>query len=777
MKRLLPILAFFVVSHSLPTGLQAQEYSKKTNPFVAEQNGRNLPFAFLGGMYVPKSEFIDIDGDNDNDLFITQIDGRITYFENDGTRFVFITDHFDSLNVGNWCRFVDIDNDGDWDLFAGSVSSAMDFYENIGGLIQPKFVLKESSVKDSSGSAILTENQSIPYFADIDADGDLDFFTGRSIGSLALYENIGTSSQFQFRFVTDSFEDILIISAAKLHNSERHGASGIVFNDIDGDLDLDLFWGDFFSMGMYYLENKGNRFTADFPEVTSNSFPDTALKSLGFNVPGFADVDGDGDTDLFINVVYRDQELDNFWLYRNPALSKPENANLPSFELLTKNFIECIDVGRSSFPVLVDIDNDGDKDLFIGSYQGKIVFYRNNTSGPDIRFSLDSSLVIRLPAGEFISAPAFADMDNDGDRDCFVGTFTGKILYLENTGDSAHPEFSLVSNSYQNIDVGNYCTPAFADIDNDGDLDLFIGEEDGTINFLKNIGTPISPQFEDPVLNYLHVHSKAESVPEIVDCDRDGDADFFVGYKDGSVSYFENRGDPESPNLVLISESYQGLKATQNAVPRFIDMDGDNDLDLFMGNIRGGIEYYEAGNQVPIFNLVADQIVFIDSAFVFYMTAAGNPASTFTLEIAPSGMTINANSGRIFWKPTVEQKGSHDVTVRATNSVGFDLITFKITVVLPVPENIILFQNYPNPFNSNTVIRFGLHGKSEVTIKIYNILGQEVRTLLRSDMPEGYHQTVWDGRDSRGRSVSSGLYLYRLQSGEQAKIRKMLLIK
>ena len=771
--RVIVLVAFLC----LPAAIQTQEYSKKINPFRVEHYGHELSFAFLGGVYIPKSEFVDIDGDQDMDLFITQLDGRITYLEYDGTRLIFITDYFDSLDVGNWSRYVDIDGDGDKDLFAGGSSSSMNLYENIGSILHPKFILKESAVKDSSNNSILTENQSIPYFADIDADGDLDFFTGRSIGSLALYENIGNSSQYRFRFVTDRFEDILIISAAKQSNTERHGASGIIFSDIDGDQDLDLFWGDFFSRGMYYLENKGNRFTPDFPEVTSVAFPDTVLSSLGFNVPGFADLDGDGDKDLYVNALYRDQELDNFWVFRNTALSKNKNAIIPAFELLTKNFIECINVGRSSNPVLSDIDGDGDKDLFIGSYQGKIEFYRNNTLGPDVRFSIDTSLVIPMPPDEFISAPAFADIDHDGDLDCFAGNFAGKILFFQNVGDFTHPVYSLTSDFYQNIDIGNYSAPVFSDIDNDGDPDLFVGEEDGTINFFRNIGNAFSAQFDNPALNYLNKTGKAESVPEMLDYDKDGDVDFFVGYKDGSISFYENHGTKNSPNFALITEAYQGLKATQNAVPRFIDMDGDNDPDLFLGNIRGGIEYYEAGNQVPFLHPVNDQVAFVDSTFVFYVTAVGNPTPLFTLEDSPTGMEINANSGRIFWEPKTGQKGIHNVTVRASNSVGFNIVTFRVNVIWPVPERITLFQNYPNPFNSGTAIRFGLHSTSKVIIKVYNLLGQEVRTLVRSELPEGFHITVWDGRDNRGRSVSSGLYFYRLQAGPQTRIRKMLLVK
>jgi hypothetical protein len=751
-----------------PSLIHSQVYSKKINPFVVEHYGRMLPYAFFGGMYVPKSEFVDMDGDQDRDLLITQVDGRITYFENDGTRFIFITDHFDSLDVGNWSRFVDLDGDGDRDLLAGSSSSTMNLYENIGGIHQPRFVLKESEVKDSSNNSILTENQSIPYFADIDADGDLDFFTGRSIGSLALYENIGTSSQHLFKFVTDQFEDILIISAAKPNGTERHGASGIVFHDINGDQDLDLFWGDFFSRGMYYLENKGSRFLPDFPEVTTDAFPDTVLSTLGFNVPGFADIDGDGDEDLFVNVLYRDQELDNFWLFINTGTS---------FEFYTKNIIEGIDVGRSSHPALADIDGDGDRDLFIGSYQGKIIFYRNTTAGMDIRFSLDTTLVIPIPAGEFISAPAFADIDNDGDLDCFAGTFKGKILFFQNAGDVTHPDFILISDFYQGIDIGNYSAPVFSDIDNDGDRDLFAGEEDGTINFFMNIGTPMSAQFDAPVLNYFGITGKGESVPEILDYDHDGDMDCFVGYKDGSVSYFENRGHASIPDFALISDSFQGLKATQNAVPRFIDMDGDNDSDLLMGNLRGGIEYYEAGDQTPLLQPVGDKTTFVDSVFVFYVSATGNPTPSYALENAPSNMTINSHSGRIFWRPSLEQAGNHNVTIRASNAIGSDLITFNISVISDVPETIVLFQNYPNPFNTGTVIRFDLYTASKVVMKVYNLLGQDVKTLVRSELPAGHHQTEWDGTDNLGRQVSSGLYFYRLQSGRQTKIKKMLLIK
>ncbi|MBL7959522.1 VCBS repeat-containing protein [bacterium] len=776
-----PTLLISIILFSIftPSKTRSQSFIKKINSFIVEHYGHRLPHGFFGGTYASKSSFIDYDGDLDLDLFITQVDGRLTYYENDGEKLVFISDYFDSLNVGNWCRFVDIDGDGDKDIFAAGPSATMRLYENTGGIVHPVFIIKDAVVTDSSGNTIITENQSIPFFADIDADGDFDFFTGRSVGSLGFYENIGTAFNYIFRFVTDNFENILIISGAKAASVKRHGASGIVFSDIDKDLDLDIIWGDFFSVGMYYLENTGNKFTADFPDITSSTFPSPILNTPGFNVPAFADIDGDGDEDLFVDVLFRDREKDNFWFFKNNSLAKRKTAGTLQFDLITKNYIDGIDVGRSSHPVVADIDADGDDDIFIGSYQGEVVFYRNTTlAGHVITLSLDTTIRVPFPADEFISSPSFIDIDNDGDQDCFSGNFSGTIFYFRNIGNATNPVFELTDSFYQGIDVGNYSSPQFADIDHDGDFDLFVGEEDGTINYFKNVGTPSAPEFATPELDYLGIGSgKAESVPEIIDTDADGDLDFSVGFKDGSLSYYENIGSVENPLFLVNSGSYQTLKATQNAVSRFIDIDKDGDLDLLMGNIRGGIEFYEAGKQAPIISSIPNQTVFADSLFTMYVFASGNPSPLFSLTEGPANMSLNSNSGRIQWIPTSAQIGYHRVMVRAANTLGFDEKTFDIEVVPVVPERLSLEQNYPNPFNPETLIRFGIQAESEVTLKIYNILGQEVRTVIKREFSPGYHQVAWDGRDNFGKMLSSGIYLYRIKSGHYSKTKKMILLK
>ena len=94
-----------------------------------------------------------------------------------------------------------------------------------------------------------------------------------------------------------------------------------------------------------------------------------------------------------------------------------------------------------------------------------------------------------------------------------------------------------------------------------------------------------------------------------------------------------------------------------------------------------------------------------------------------------------------------------------------------------MPEKFSLEQNYPNPFNPETEIRFQLPEASQVTVKIFNTLGQEIRTLTDIHYEAGFHSVRWDGKDNNGNAVSSGIYLYQLQAGSFSQIRKMTLLR
>jgi hypothetical protein len=94
-----------------------------------------------------------------------------------------------------------------------------------------------------------------------------------------------------------------------------------------------------------------------------------------------------------------------------------------------------------------------------------------------------------------------------------------------------------------------------------------------------------------------------------------------------------------------------------------------------------------------------------------------------------------------------------------------------------IPYSYTLNQNYPNPFNASTVIEFTNKRDGHVTLQVYNILGQNVATLLDDFKPVGKYAITWDGTDSRGNVVPSGMYFYRVTTGDFTAVKKMTLLK
>jgi hypothetical protein len=94
-----------------------------------------------------------------------------------------------------------------------------------------------------------------------------------------------------------------------------------------------------------------------------------------------------------------------------------------------------------------------------------------------------------------------------------------------------------------------------------------------------------------------------------------------------------------------------------------------------------------------------------------------------------------------------------------------------------IPSELALRQNYPNPFNPETVISFDLPARGQVDVTVYNLLGQQIVTLLQDNLEPGTHTVTWDGTDVSGKSVPSGIYFYRLQANQFSETRKMILLK
>ena len=129
--------------------------------------------------------------------------------------------------------------------------------------------------------------------------------------------------------------------------------------------------------------------------------------------------------------------------------------------------------------------------------------------------------------------------------------------------------------------------------------------------------------------------------------------------------------------------------------------------------------------------------------------------------------------------------GSFQVRLDAPNAphyykviMGTDEYAAKERNGIPLqPVSYALEQNYPNPFNPSTTIRYSLAKKSDVTLEVYNTLGQRVRTLFSGARSTGQYESIWDGTNDNGGHVASGVYFYRLRSGEYNAVRKLVMIR
>lgn len=483
--------------------------------------------------------FVDIDNDEDLDMFIGELQHNITFYRNDGSAenplWNLITEQYHNIDVGANCvpTFADIDDDGDFDLFLGAGdgdnNGRIVFYKNDGTVETPEWTLITSFYCEIDVGKL-----SVPTFTDIDGDADLDLFigegslTGTSYGNINFYQNDGTPKDPEWNLITEYYNGI-----------DVDNFSSPTFSDIDNDGDQDLFIGNF-EGNIHFFQNIG---TGENPEWAPENANYLGVIDVGcLSAPAFVDIDNDNDLDLFIGCGCSSTlngSGGRITFYRNDG-----DTYNPSWMYVT-SYYDSIDVGDNSFPNFADIDGDGDFDLFISETDvwtggGSIHFYRNTGTAETAVWMLETEKYGDITLSEY--AFTFADIDNDGDSDLFIGEWDGNLRYYQNDGTTENAEWTFITGVYNSIDVGHDSAPTFGDIDSDGDLDLFVGDVEGRIHFYRNDGTAESPVWTLVTDNYVQIDVGRESRPFFVDIDKDGHLDMFVGEEGGGINFWRNVG-------------------------------------------------------------------------------------------------------------------------------------------------------------------------------------------------------------------------------------------
>ncbi len=563
---------------------------------VFDAAGAPYDLPFLGGLDVPRPQFVDIDGDDDLDLLVQEKTGQVMYFENVGSstqaRFEWRSDRYQDLDVGEWNRFIDFDQDGDLDLFAETRSSYVRYFRNDGSATEARFVLSPDSVRTEEGTALFIDRQNIPYFTDLDCDGLLDLFVGRVEGTVWRYEQTQASQGADvpiFRLLSQRWENIEIIGQL---GTAKHGANAMAFVDVDDDGDLDLLWGDWFEPSVLLIENTGS---CQRPVLRSEPVPLPVVDSLltsGFNDPTPADIDGDGDWDLFVGVLGgafgpNRTHADNFYLY--------ENVDGSGLTQRTRRYLNGIDVGAESIPTPVDWDGDGDLDLLVSnkldpsfprSARTLLFENRGTASAPELHLA-DS-----LDFGElFHYAPALGDLDADGDLDMVLGTWSKNVRLMTNRGSRAEPDYLLADSTFVTLPRGSNATPTLGDIDADGDLDLLVGEASGTLNFFRNDGSASAASFVLVTEEYADIDTGRRSFPQWIDADGDGDLDLLLGAESGDATLYKNVGTVTEARWE--KDPSFDVSIPSLSAPVLADLDGDGVLDLLAGETAGGVRFFK----------------------------------------------------------------------------------------------------------------------------------------------------------------------------------------
>ncbi len=393
--------------------------------------------------------------------------------------------------------------------------------------------------------------------------------------------------------------------------------------------------------------------------------------------------------------------------------------------------------------------------------------------------------------------------DADGLKDLLIGEAEGRIRLYLNVNTEEDPQFD--GGTYLqvgepglkiNIDVGQRPTPILVDWNNDGKRDLVSGAKDGKLYLFINEGTDTEWDFR--VMQRVQedgadlVVPSARSSPEVLDMNNDGKKDIITGNTAGQILFYINVGSAESPafsgyTLVEAGGVPIDLASIPRTRPFMCDWNSDSILDMVVGSGYGLVHLYlgiDPSIAVMITNIAASTVdagveleweVAADEAIAGFKIHRENVVDGASMVIPSDGVLLPSSSKRYLDKE-VQMGETYRYTLIAVKTNGSEVLSQQILV----ETRALLFalhQNYPNPFTSSTRIGFSLALEADVTLVIYDVAGRRIRTLVNRRMTAGNHIERWDGHNTVGQAVSSGIYFCRLTANKTVLTRKLIITR
>lgn len=432
-----------------------------------------------------------------------------------------------------------------------------------------------------------------------------------------------------------------------------------------------------------------------------------------------------------------------------------------------------------------DLDGDGWSDYFVPNERSNDVrVFMNDRSG-----GYDEFITMPLAGAARPSTNEATDFNGDGIIDVVVGsTQNNKVHVMLGNGNGGFTTSSLnAGNGVRGITI--------LDLNGDGKMDVVTAnrDSDNLSVFMGNgNGTFISS-------GTVEATGSDETAIVAADANNDGILDLFVG----ALSSQEV--------ILLLGDGNGGLtvsdKVSAGGSPWMIvagDVNGDGFVDAVTANSSNGTAgvvfgdgngnltpavTYSTGASFPIAIDLGDldgdgDLDMMSSAFGTGAPLGGNwrmfeNAGNGTFPSFEDYTPASTASCAVF------HDRNNDGIMDVTGIDEIDDLLFLFSNVMTsidgdeagVPQEFALQQNYPNPFNPSTQIEYNLNEGGEVTLEVYNLVGQKVETLVNTRQSAGNYQVEWRGTDANGNAVASGVYLYRLRQGSEIATRKMIFLR